>query len=50
MHGDTKLDRISVDTVLDDCFQLISLAFMTIGKNFETPAMYVLECDLCEHN
>lgn len=29
-----------VDTVLDDCFQLISLAFMTIGKNLEAPAIY----------
>jgi chromosome segregation ATPase len=29
-----------VDTVLDDCFQLLSLAFMTIGKNHEAPAMY----------
>ena len=29
-----------VDTVLDDCFQLISLAFMTIGKNNEAPAIY----------
>jgi hypothetical protein len=29
-----------VDTVLDDCFQLLSLAFMTIGKNSEAPAMY----------
>jgi hypothetical protein len=28
-----------VDTVLDDCLQLISLAFMTIGKNSEAPAM-----------
>ena len=27
-----------VDTVLDDCFQLISLFFMTIGKNNEAPA------------
>ncbi|OCK81138.1 hypothetical protein K432DRAFT_381573 [Lepidopterella palustris CBS 459.81] len=29
-----------VDTVLDDCFQLISLAFLTIGKNHEAPAVY----------
>lgn len=29
-----------VDTVLDDCFQLISLAFLTIGKNSEAPALY----------
>lgn len=29
-----------VDTVLDDCFQLISLAYMAIGKNHEAPATY----------
>ncbi|EON62764.1 hypothetical protein W97_01989 [Coniosporium apollinis CBS 100218] len=29
-----------VDTVLDDCFQLISLAYLTIGKNNEAPAVY----------
>ena len=29
-----------VDTVLDDCFQLISLFFMTIGRNTEAPAVY----------
>lgn len=28
----------SVDTVLDDCLQLISLFFMTIGRNNEAPA------------
>jgi len=27
-----------VDTVLDDCFQLISLFFLTIGRNNEAPA------------
>lgn len=31
-----------VDYVLDDCFQLISLAFMTVGKNHEAPAVYVI--------
>lgn len=30
----------TVDTVLDDCFQLISLFFLTIGKNQEAPAAY----------
>lgn len=30
----------TVDTVLDDCFQLVSLAYMTIGKNHEAPAVY----------
>lgn len=29
-----------VDTVLDDCFQLISLFFLTIGRNNEAPAAY----------
>ena len=29
-----------VDTVLDDCFQLISLFFLTIGRNHEAPAIY----------
>jgi hypothetical protein len=33
-----------VDKILDDCFQLISLAFMAIGKNNEAPAMYVACC------
>lgn len=32
----------SVDTVLDDCFQLISLFFLTIGRNQEAPAVYVV--------
>ncbi len=31
-------DRDVVDTVLDDCFQLISLFFLTIGRNSEAPA------------
>ncbi|KAI9814991.1 MAG: hypothetical protein M1827_002834 [Pycnora praestabilis] len=31
---------ITVDTVLDDCFQLISLFFLTIGRNNEAPAVY----------
>jgi len=30
-----------VDYMLDDCFQLISLAYMTVGKNHEPPAVYV---------
>lgn len=34
-----KEEQNRVDTVLDDCLQLISLAFMTIGKNSEAPAM-----------
>jgi hypothetical protein len=27
-----------VDYVLDDCFQLISLLFLTVGRNNEAPA------------
>ena len=29
----------SVDNVLEDCFQLISLFFLTIGRNGEAPAV-----------
>jgi hypothetical protein len=29
----------AVDYVLDDCFQLISLLFLTVGKNNEAPAV-----------
>ncbi|KAF1960255.1 hypothetical protein CC80DRAFT_489456 [Byssothecium circinans] len=35
-----RLEQNRVDTVLDDCFQLISLAYMTIGKTHEAPAVY----------
>ena len=35
-------EQTRVDTVLEDCFQLISLAFMTIGRNNEAPATYSL--------
>lgn len=31
-----------VDRILDGCFQLISLFFMTIGRNNEAPAAYAL--------
>ena len=38
---ETKRDEQNrVDTVLDDCFQLISLFFLTIGRNSEAPAVY----------
>lgn len=37
----TKRDEQNrVDTVLDDCFRLISLFFLTIGRNREAPAIY----------
>ena len=35
-----NIDVLTVDKVLDDCFQLISLSFMTIGRNKEAPAVY----------
>jgi hypothetical protein len=35
-----RLEQNRVDLVLDDCFQLISLAYLTIGKNHEAPAVY----------
>ena len=38
MHKRDEQNR--VDIVLDDCFQLISLFFLTIGKNQEAPAVY----------
>lgn len=31
--------KYPVDNVLDDCFQLISLFFLTIGRNNEAPAV-----------
>lgn len=31
-----------MDRVLDGCFQLLSLFFMTIGRNNEAPAAYAL--------
>ena len=30
---------VAVDNVLDDCFQLISLLFLTVGRNNEAPAV-----------
>ncbi|ORY03939.1 hypothetical protein BCR34DRAFT_667270 [Clohesyomyces aquaticus] len=35
-----RLEQNRVDTVLDDCFQLLSLSYLTIGKNHEAPAVY----------
>ncbi|KAF2399053.1 hypothetical protein EJ06DRAFT_583034 [Trichodelitschia bisporula] len=40
IRADRRGEQNRVDVVLDDCFQLISLAFMTIGKNNEAPAIY----------
>ncbi len=33
---------VKVDRVVDSCFQLLSLFFMTIGRNNEAPAAYAL--------
>jgi ABC-type transporter Mla subunit MlaD len=33
---------VAVDKVLESCFQLISLFFMTIGRTTEAPAAYAL--------
>lgn len=35
-------DSVTVDKVLESCFQLISLFFMTIGRTTEVPAAYAL--------
>ncbi|ORY65525.1 uncharacterized protein BCR38DRAFT_514239 [Pseudomassariella vexata] len=37
-----KTDENTVDRVVDSCFQLLSLFFMTIGRNNEAPAAYAL--------
>lgn len=37
---DKRDEQNRVDTVLDDCLQLISLGFLTIGKKHEAPAVY----------
>lgn len=37
-----RLAHNRLDFVLDDCFQLISLLFLTVGRNNEAPAVYSL--------
>ncbi|KAJ6044570.1 uncharacterized protein N7446_002763 [Penicillium canescens] len=37
-----RLVHNRLDYVLDDCFQLISLLFLTVGRNNEAPAVYSL--------
>lgn len=37
-----NLTLVKVDRALETCFQLISLFFMTIGRNNEAPAAYAL--------
>ncbi|CRG85330.1 UPF0662 protein [Talaromyces islandicus] len=39
---DGRLIYNRLDYVLDDCFQLISLLFLTVGRNNEAPATYSL--------
>ncbi|KAL8633047.1 hypothetical protein Q9189_001301 [Teloschistes chrysophthalmus] len=36
----TSNDPAEMDNVLDDCFQLVSLFFLTVGRNNEAPAVY----------
>ncbi|KAI5195780.1 hypothetical protein E4T39_08056 [Aureobasidium subglaciale] len=40
VRTDKRREQNRVDTVLDDCFQLVSLFFLTIGRNQEAPAVY----------
>jgi hypothetical protein len=37
---DKRDEQNRLDSALDDCFQLISLFFLTIGRNHEAPAVY----------
>ncbi|MCJ1369505.1 hypothetical protein MMC20_000716 [Loxospora ochrophaea] len=39
-HNGTALEQNKVDAVLEDCFLLVSLFFLTIGRNNEAPAVY----------
>lgn len=52
VRGADHLVQTRVDTVLDDCLQLVSLFFMAIGRNNEAPALYSMTSNitrLCEH-
>ena len=40
MYGQTY--GVTVDKVLESCFQLLSLFYLTIGRNNEAPATYAL--------
>lgn len=51
-RGSDKLVQNRVDSVLDDCLQLVSLFFMAIGRNGEAPALYSMTSNiarLCDH-
>ncbi|XDG04194.1 hypothetical protein ABKA04_003809 [Annulohypoxylon sp. FPYF3050] len=41
-RGGKPVQENRVDRVVDSCFQLLSLFFMTIGRNNEAPAAYAL--------
>lgn len=52
VRGSAHLLQNRVDTVLDDCLQLISLFFMAVGRNSEAPGIYAVTSTitrLCEH-
>ena len=52
VRGPDHLVVNRVDTVLDDCFLLISLFFLAVGRNNEAPAVYSMTgtiTRLCEH-
>jgi hypothetical protein len=52
VRGPEQLLQNRVDTVLDDCLQLISLFFMAVGRNNEAPALYAMTgtiTRLCRH-
>ncbi|KAI1808101.1 hypothetical protein F4811DRAFT_549193 [Daldinia bambusicola] len=42
MRHEKSVEENRVDRVVDSCFQLLSLFFMTIGRNNEAPAAYAL--------
>ncbi|KIW31809.1 uncharacterized protein PV07_03401 [Cladophialophora immunda] len=52
VRGPENLIQNRVDTVLDDCLQLVSLFFMAVGRNNEAPALYAMTGNitrLCQH-
>lgn len=52
VRGSDHLVQNRVDSILDDCLQLISLFFMAIGRNNEAPALYSMTSNitrLCDH-
>lgn len=52
VRGSDHLVQTRVDSILDDCLQLLSLFFMAIGRNNEAPALYSMTSNilrLCDH-